>query len=89
MFAVITVYPFLSQEPHIPSSVFLDMVYFLIVQTIFQPYVLINLPLAYSTINEKDYKQQIPSHFYKTIHAFHKYSKNSLQKYEKINKNTI
>ena len=85
IFAVITVYSFLSQKPHIPSPVFLDMVYFLIVQTVFQPYILINLPLAYSSINEKEYKQQISSHFYKTIHVFHKYSKNFLQKYEKIN----
>lgn len=70
MFTIITVYPFLGQKPHIPSSVFLDIVYFLIVQTIFKSYVLIDLSLAYSNINEKEYKQQKPSHFHKTIHVF-------------------
>ena len=70
MFAIVTVDPFLGQKPHISSSVFLDMVYFLIIQTIFQSYVLINLPFAYSSINEKEYKQQKPFHFYKMIHIF-------------------
>ena len=71
LFAIITVYPFLIQKPHIPTSVFLDMVYFLIIQPVFQSYVLINLPFAYSTVNEKKYKQKDSSHFYKIIHVFH------------------
>ena len=39
------------KRQHISPSVFLDMVYFLIIQPIFQSYVLINLSPAYSTIN--------------------------------------
>ena len=74
MFAVITVYSFLGQKPHIPLPVFLNMVYFLIIQTVFQSYVLINLSFAYSTTHEKKYKQQTSSHYYKTTHVFHKYS---------------
>ena len=35
------------------------------------PYVLINLSLTYSTINEKKYKQKESSHFYKITHVFH------------------
>lgn len=70
MFAIITVYPFLSQKPHIPPSVFLDMVYFLIIQPVFQSYVLINLSLTYSTINEKKYKQKNPLIFTKLLMSF-------------------
>ncbi len=56
------------------------------IQAVFQAYVLINLPFTYSTTYEKKHKKNkhLP-HFYKTIHVFHKYSKNTLQKYEKIN----
>lgn len=85
MFAIITVYPFLSQKPHISPSVFLDMVYFLIIQPIFQSYVLINLFPAYSTINEKKYKQKNLLIFTKLLMSFTNIQKNTLQKYEKIN----
>ena len=52
MFAIITVYPLLSQKPHIAPLVLLDMVYFLVIQTVLQTYILINLPFTYSTTYE-------------------------------------
>ena len=84
MFAIITVYPLLSQKPHIPPLVLLDMVYFLVIQTVLQTYILINLPFTYSTTYEKKHKKQTSSHFYKTIHVFHKYSKMPCKNMKKL-----
>ena len=41
-----------------PLSAFLDMIYFLIAQTVFQSYVFINLAPAYRTAEEKDSKKK-------------------------------
>ena len=60
MLTVITVYPFLAQKPHIPLPVFLDMVYFLGVQTVFQTYVLINLPSTGKTNKKNNKKKNKP-----------------------------
>lgn len=85
MFAIITVYPLLSQKPHIAPLVLLDMVYFLVIQTVLQTYILINLPFTYSTTYEKKHKKTNIFPFLQNHSCLSQIFKNTLQKYEKIN----